>query len=183
MKKLFLMFAVLALVLCMCFSMGAAALAADGPGDETVATLPPSYPGEETTSDPIMDVISAGVKLVLTAISAVITIVVIPFLKKTVIPWLEEKHLRSLIAGLVQGAEQKGDAGQIAKRTKKDYVLGLLRARGIEITEEIDNMVEAAVLGLDDSFAKVVKALIGEDGSPAPQTEPGPAEVPDAGEA
>ena len=137
---------------------------------------------DESAGDPILDVISAGVKLVLAAISAVVTIIVVPFLKNTVIPWLEEKHLRSLIAGLVQGAEQKGDAGQIAKQAKKEYVLGLLRARGIEITEEIDNMVEAAVLGLDDSFAKVLKALIGEDDT-VPGTGEGPGEAPADGKA
>ncbi len=196
MKKILSMIVTLAMCSCLLAAICAPALAApEGPDTgipaDAAATdidvndvVDAVLSEDEPTGDPIMDVISAGVKLVLAVISAVVTIVVVPFLKKTVIPWLEEKHLRSLIAGLVQGAEQKGDAGQIAKQAKKEYVLGLLRARGIEITEEIDNMVEAAVLGLDDSFAKVLKALIGEDGgNPSPETGAGPSEVPVDGKA
>ena len=190
MKKVLSMIVAMAMCGCLLVALCAPALAAPEGADAEAAGLDAGefveavLTEDESTGEPILDVISAGVKLVLAVISAVVTIIVVPFLKNTVIPWLEEKHLRSLIAGLVQGAEQKGDAGQIAKQAKKEYVLGLLRARGIEITEEIDNMVEAAVLGLDDSFAKILKALIGEgDGDTVPGTDEGPGEAPADGKA
>lgn len=100
-------------------------------------------------------------EIVFAAIGAVFSAIVIPWIVKTVIPWLKEKHIYSLVQKFVAAAEKRAEAGTLAKPLKKDYVIGLLEARGITVTEEIDAFIEAAVKELDNAIQSAVLEVAG----------------------
>lgn len=95
-------------------------------------------------------------EIVFAAIGVLFTTVVLPWVKNTAIPWLKEKHVYSLVQKFVKAAEKKAEAGTLAKPLKKDYVIGLLEAKGITVTNEVDAFIEAAVKELDCAVQSAV---------------------------
>lgn len=66
-----------------------------------------------------------------------------------VYPWLKEQHAYSMIVKFVRAADKLATSGKIAKKTKKQYVIGLLKAKGITVSPEIEAFIESAVTELD----------------------------------
>ena len=98
----------------------------------------------------ILDVLlKYGVEAIIATISIIVSYRVVPAIKTDLIPWLKEKRLDDIIERFVEAAEKMAESGQIEKKDKKDTVIKLLTEKGIEITDEIDALIEAAVKELD----------------------------------
>ena len=152
-----------------------------------------------TVAEAVGGVISAAVKLVLAAVTLILTKYIIPFAKNTVapfiretiIPWLKEHRLKALAESLVHGAEQLANSGQITKEEKLQYVLDALEAKGVKITPEVRMVVEGAVLDLDKTgkgLLAVMRELLedlkaGLEVEGQPPVEPGAQVAPEATEA
>lgn len=100
------------------------------------------------------------VKAVRIAIAIVFSTIIIPWVKKSAIPWLKEKQLYGIIQKFVRAAEKLADAEIISKESKLDYVISLLVKRGIEVTPEVRAMIESAVGDLDDEITHGMMALV-----------------------
>ena len=106
-----------------------------------------------TTFNQLFDILlDAVIALVLLAFSTI----VMPWFKSAVIPWLKEKHLYGVVKRFVNAAEKLADSGKLQKSEKKDYVLRLLASKGVAVTEEIDAMIESAVIELDIAFSEII---------------------------
>lgn len=90
--------------------------------------------------------------LLLSLMALVFTIVVLPWVIKTGIPWLRERHLDGIIKKYVEAAEKLCASGQLTI-PKKEFVISLLQKRGIPITDEVDACIEACVVELDNASA------------------------------
>ena len=88
-------------------------------------------------------------EIVLTVISCIVSYLVIPTIRDTIIPWLKQKHIYHLIKIFVQAVEKMAESGAIEKTDKKQMVVDLLNKNGIEITASIDAAIESAVKELD----------------------------------
>lgn len=98
-------------------------------------------------------ILDCVVKLVRIVIAIIFSTIVIPWVKKSAIPWLKEKQLYGIIQKFVRAAEKLADAEIISKASKLDYVITLLAKRGIDVTPDVRAMIESAVGDLDDEFA------------------------------
>lgn len=85
----------------------------------------------------------------LTAVSVVAAAVVIPWLRKELIPWLKDRRVYGMITRLVQAAEKVWQYDEAAGQEKYKYVVNILKAKGIEITDEVEAYIESAVKELD----------------------------------
>ena len=101
-----------------------------------------------------------AVQIVRVIIMIVFSVLVIPWVKKYAIPWLKDKQLYTLICKFVRAAEKLGENGTIPKETKLDYVTGLLKRRGIELTADVRAMIESAVGQLDDELTHNMMNLV-----------------------
>lgn len=102
---------------------------------------------------------SAVLQVVLALISAVMSVLVIPWLKTSVFPWLKEKRLYNAVTMFVQAAEKLAETGAIDRSKKKEYVLRLLRGKGYVIDDEVEALIESAVKELDmvvDSVGNII---------------------------
>ena len=103
-------------------------------------------------------------EFVLAVIATAITCFVIPwakstvspFIKETVIPWLKEKRLYGVVEHFVEAAEKYAENHEI---DKKQYVVDLLKDKGIAITPEIEAYIESAVKKLDLSVSEVIDVI------------------------
>ena len=102
------------------------------------------------------EIIECAARLITAVVFAIISAYVIPWLKRTVVPWLKEKHLYDVIKKFVEAAEKMAEAGTLPKSEKKQYVIALLKAKGITVTPEIDASIEAAVQELDVATLQAV---------------------------
>lgn len=89
----------------------------------------------------IIDYLVKGVFLVLSGLVAIY-----------VIPWLKEKKLYNIVKQFVQAAEKYGQTHDI---NKHEYVINLLKERGIEISPVVEALIESAVEELDIALKKV----------------------------
>ena len=105
----------------------------------------------------ILDCVVKAVRII---IAIVFSTIIIPWVKKSAIPWLKEKQLYGIIQKFVRAAEKLGEAGTISKESKLDYVIGLLAKRGIDVTPEVRAMIESAVGDLDDELAHGMMSLV-----------------------
>lgn len=101
------------------------------------------------------------------AIFAAFSLVIIPWLRKSAIPWLKDKQLYGIVQKFVRAAEKMGEAGIISKEDKLNYVVGLLERHGVTITPEVRALIESAVGALDAEFAKNASAVVDEFGDDA----------------
>ena len=81
------------------------------------------------------------------ALDFIIGVVVLLF-TGIVLPWLKEKRIFSIVEKFVQAAEKLNEGGKLDV-PKKVYVMNQLSLAGIEITEKVEAMIEAAVKQLD----------------------------------
>lgn len=93
------------------------------------------------------------IKLIFSIIAMIFSAVILPWIVGTAIPWLKEKRLYTIIQKYVEAAEKKAHAGTISKEEKKAFVKRLLEGKGIEVDSEIDALIEAAVIELDNTAA------------------------------
>lgn len=100
-----------------------------------------------------------AVNVIKAIIAIVFSCLIIPWVKNTALPWLNEKHLCGKIARLVRAAEKLADSGTIDKKAKLDYVIGILVNCGIKVTPEVRAFIENAVGELDDEFANNLAVL------------------------
>lgn len=108
--------------------------------------------------------IASGVLQIVTAlIGIVVSVVIVPWLKNSGIPWLKEKRLYSLCTKFTKAAHKLAETGVIDKATKLEYVVGLLTNKGIKVTPEVRAFIEGAVeeldLALDNGFEVIVDTL------------------------
>ena len=96
----------------------------------------------------IPEITGVLVDAIITICGLVFTGVCIPWLIKTGIPWLKEKHLYTIVSTFVNAAEKMANAGSLTI-PKLDYVVQMLEKRGITVTPEVRAMIEAAVQDLD----------------------------------
>lgn len=109
----------------------------------------------------INTLISGLMQLVFAVAGAAFTGVFLPWLVKTGLPWLKEKRIYSVVRKFVQAAEKQAEAGLINKGDKKEYVVKMLVAKGITVTDEVDAFIESAVKELDLA-AQNALAQVGE---------------------
>ena len=79
---------------------------------------------------------------------------------KIVIPWLKEQRIYSTIRRLTQAAEKLAETGEIPKPNKKAFVIGQLQKKGIQVTPEIETMIEAAVKELDWMAQEIIGGIL-----------------------
>lgn len=97
---------------------------------------------------------SCIVKIVCALIGLGFSAVIIPWIRKQLIPWLKDKRLYALVSTFVHAAEKMADAGAIDKETKKKWVIRMLMNRGIAITDEVEAFIESAVEELDLAWSE-----------------------------
>lgn len=98
----------------------------------------------------IINTITANVlDIIIAIISIVVSYYLIPCIKDDLVPWLKDKRIYDMVKKFVQAAEKLAESGVIEKCDKKKYVIDLLEAQGIEISEELDSFIESAVKELD----------------------------------
>lgn len=94
--------------------------------------------------------IASGVaKIVFAVIGIIMTVIVAPWLKNSVIPWMKEKHFYGLVKKFVQAAEKLAETGILEKEQKKEYVENLLNEKGYTLNDETEAYIESAVKELD----------------------------------
>lgn len=167
MKKTLCTLLVLLLTLAMVLALAGCASAdiTAGLGDTQVAG---ATPGEI-----VSDFISAALRLVLLGVTILFTRVILPFVKNTLLPYLEQKSTFNTIRVLVRAAEKKGETGAIPKENKKIWVMSWLETLGITVTEKEKDMIEAAVEELDNMGQAIFDTIIGELDEPAEKESPG----------
>lgn len=116
----------------------------------------------------IPEITGVVVDAIITICGLIFTGVFIPWLVKTGIPWLKEKHLYTIVSTFVKAAEKMASAGSLPV-PKLEYVEQMLEAKGIQITPEVRAMIEAAVQDLDIA----IDGALGELGDIFIEEEPG----------
>lgn len=107
----------------------------------------------------IIELVALLLKIVVVACLGLLTKHALPWMQEVAIPWLKERHLYNLICYFVRAAEKLADTGVIDKATKKEYVVKLLKQKGVNVTSEVDALIESAVLDLDMAVASVFDAI------------------------
>lgn len=90
-----------------------------------------------------MEWIEAIVKIVFVVLSTVVTLYVVP--------WLKEKRLYDTVKKMVDAAEKWAETNNI---DKKEWVVSQLEAKGIDVNEYVEALIEAAVKELDIALGK-----------------------------
>lgn len=93
-------------------------------------------------------------------ITLVFSAVIIPWVVKTVIPWMKEKRIYDFVKRVVRAAEKLADAGTISKESKLDYGISILEKNGIKVDATVRAMIESAVGDLDDEVARNMVSLV-----------------------
>lgn len=101
--------------------------------------------------------IENGLEVIIAIISIVVSYYIIPAIKDDLIPFLQEKRLFNVVKNLVKAAEKMAESGVIEKCDKKEKVIELLRKKGIQITDEVDALIEACVKELDLISGTIIK--------------------------
>lgn len=107
----------------------------------------------------IIELVALLLKIVIVACLGLMTKHALPWMQEVAIPWLKERHLYNLICYFVRAAEKLADTGVIDKATKKEYVVNLLKQKGVDVTSEVDALIESAVLDLDMAVASVFDVI------------------------
>lgn len=127
------------------------------------------------------EIASAALQIVCALIGIFLTVVVVPWLNGSVIPWLKEKQLYSLVSKFVQAAEKLAETGAIDRESKKNYVVKLLRDKGYTITEEVEAFIESAVkeldMAVDSGLSEIFEVFEEEDPGDTPEDEEAAEEV------
>ena len=81
-----------------------------------------------------------------------------------VLPWLKEKHLHDVVYKMVSAAEKWSQTHEI---DKKQWVIDRLTARGVNVNEYVDALIEACVEELDIQLGAALIYLESDDEKPA----------------
>lgn len=95
------------------------------------------------------DIALAVLRLVIAILLALFGRYLLPWLGNTVVPWLKDKHLFTVVTRFVQAAEKMAEAGTLNHNKKKEYVIHLLEKRGYTVDENVNAFIESAVKELD----------------------------------
>lgn len=102
------------------------------------------------TLEILLDSIMGNIfEIIATIITIAVSYYVLPLIKNSLVPWLKEKRVYDTIKKLVKAAEKMSESGMIQKVDKKAMVIKWLEEQGIEVTDEISALIEAAVKELD----------------------------------
>lgn len=104
------------------------------------------------TTEFIAQIANIVLNAVLAIGSVAVVAVVVPWVKDSLIPWLMEKRLYSIVVCFVKAVEKLASSGQIEKELKKSHVISLLEAKGVDVDDEVLAMIESAVIDLDIAF-------------------------------
>ena len=91
-----------------------------------------------------MEWIDTIVKIVFLVLGTLVTVYVVP--------WIKEKGLYDIVKKMVQGAEKWSETMDI---DKKEWVIERLEARGIEVNDYVEALIESACEELDIAWAQV----------------------------
>lgn len=155
MKKILRILAVLILALSMAMMLAGCG----GPDLGEALTDPSVTVAGQTPAEIAADLAAACLKALLFVVLCVAAKILIPFLKNTAIPFLEEKHLMGIVRILTRSAEKQGETGAIEKSQKRAYVLKWLKEKNIPVTPFVEDMIEAAVEELDKMGDTIVGVL------------------------
>lgn len=108
------------------------------------------------------EVASLIVKLINAVLAVLLGEIALPWVKTQMIPWLRERRLERIVAVAVQAAEKLASSGQIDKKDKYDYVVGVLEHKHIAITPETRAFIESAVYELDNTIMGGAKKIADE---------------------
>ena len=97
--------------------------------------------------------------IIIAIISIVVSYYIIPALRDDLIPFLQEKRLLVVVKNLVKAAEKMAESGVIEKGDKKEKVIELLNSKGINISDEVDALIEACVKELDLISNTIIEEL------------------------
>lgn len=106
------------------------------------------------------EVLTQALAYLFQAIIIAITGVITFYIKTVLVPWLQDKQLYTTVQRYVQAAEKLAEAGDLVSGSKKGYVIYLLQSKGIEVTPEIEALIESAVEELDWMKGELVTTLI-----------------------
>lgn len=95
------------------------------------------------------EIAGGALRIICALIGILFTAVVVPWLKGSVIPWMREKQLYSIVQKFVQAAEKLAETGALERTDKKKYVIGLLEKYGYKVDGETEAFIESAVKELD----------------------------------
>ena len=174
MKKLWILILTLLLCTALLLSLAACGSQAYAAGLDDAGITVAGVPARVI----VTDFIAAAARMLLLAVLLLFSKIIFPLVTKTIIPYLENKHLMGIVRIFVASAEKKGETGEIEKANKKEYVIGLLEKRGVPITPLVLEMIEAAVEELDNLQDQFVKMLLKEKDA---ADEPADGETPDGG--
>ncbi len=106
--------------------------------------------------------ITVIVEAVFALIAAIITAIVIPYIKSKT-STAQQEEINAWVKIAVAAAEQIYD-GQGRGEEKKAYVVAWLRERGITLdTEKLDAMIEAAVYELTNTGLLAVESIVTQE--------------------
>lgn len=105
----------------------------------------------------LLEIVMAGIVLVLTTFVAPwFKKVASPFIKNTIVPWLEEKRLYNIVKKFVEAAEKMAENDEFDKR---EWVISMLENKDIDITPEVEAYIETACKEIDMIVDKTVYDL------------------------
>ena len=109
----------------------------------------------------VLEIAIAGLFILLTTfVTPWFRRVVSPFIKNTVIPWLEEKRLYNIVKKFVEAAEKKAENESF---DKYEWVIKCLESKNIAITDETKAYIESACKEIDMMVDNTVDILTGKD--------------------
>lgn len=107
------------------------------------------------------EIITEALSYVIRAVFLVLTGLLTYYVKTKVIPWLEDKQLYTTVQRFVQAAEKLSATGELGTGSaKRDYVMELLKSKGIDCGPEVQALIESAVEELDQLKESVISAFI-----------------------
>lgn len=104
-----------------------------------------------------MEYIEIITKVIIPILGAILMYIVVPFIKKTVIPYINSKTTEAqrnmvyaIVLEIVAAAEQMLKDKDPTGEKRKQYVLDRLKNKGIDINmDELNDMIESAVLEIN----------------------------------
>lgn len=93
-------------------------------------------------------------EIVSAIIGLVFSTIIFPWFRDTAIPWLKEKHLFGRVYRCVKAVEKMAESGAIEKIDKKKHAIKMLEKMGVTVDDNVDAMIEAAVIDLDIALMK-----------------------------
>lgn len=115
--------------------------------------------------DMVLDAVLTNLfDVVISVITIVVGVYVIPLIKTELKPWLEEKRVYNLVQKFVEAAEKLVETGVLPKADKKQWVIELLEKNGVTVDAKTEAFIESAVKQLDLVIETVKDEVKQEEG-------------------